>query len=299
MNNVKNSLNSIFHRSIIPLFQLHSQAELSSGVLAKEKETSLLKSYLSHNVRFGEVIENLIEALSNKAILTGLDKKTMHAIKRVLSILSLLSGSRPEIFKENLKGDLKGQLLRLQNALEGHLTSIKDAKGKARGILTNLLNNIRSSIDNINNIELKLNEFFNYISRDKGLQQFLQIAFSFPEGVKIANLYLLRDYKGEGRRKKRGKEIYSIIFLMDMKKLGSLRIDVSLKRELVTCRISVEEEKVAEFIREVIPEFRSRLEGLGVKVLIDCMVAKSESFEKERLRADFGLSEIQIVNLRV
>lgn len=266
--------------------------------LVQGKEVCLFNnSYPPHNIRFGEVIDGLIEVLSNKEILTDLDKSSIHIIKSILSLLSLLSGSRPEILKENLKGDLKGQLLRLQKVLEGHLTSINNARGMTPRILTNLLNKVRSSIDNINNIEL--NEFFNYISRDKGLQQFFQIAFSLPEGVKIADLYLLRDYKGEGRRKKRGKEIYNIVFLMNAEYLGEIRIDATLKMGLVTCRISAEEEKVAEFIKESIPEFRSRLEGLGIKTVIYCMVAKKEFFEKERLRENFGLGEIKIVDLTV
>jgi len=308
--------------------QIHPQVVMSlvTEGISDDKELSLIRSYLPSRVNWGELVENLGKVLTGKELHLlemVVDSKLLEKVISSLSSLSfdeekvgssekirqfvehsgllyesklrefLLSGKMlPKQFVEIVEKDFKGLLLKLSQELEKTVEIMnKDGDIILKNKVLNLLSTVNSSIKKI-----ELHQLVNHLTAKNDQQLVFQIPLILPEGIKTAELYIRYGYK-RGKKKKVDQDECHIVFLLNMRDLGDLRIDTHLVKKRIRCTIQADSIKIVDFVRQNISELSNRLESLDYKVeKISCMVREEEVKQKLPLEG-FSLLEMRLVDI--
>lgn len=173
----------------------------------------------------------------------------------------------------NLGRDLKGQLLELVNAIRA-LEEDRGTLPNQRRQLTDIVQTIRRAIDNI-----ELQQLTNQFTRQENQPIVLQIPNPFIGDKKSIKLYLRKLDDETADRKNEEKEGVLLVFLLDLSVLGNLRVDARLNKAIISLRISVESQAIAQFIDVNLEDFHSRLTDLGFQSEVTCCVTKNVEHE--------------------
>ena len=82
-----------------------------------------------------------------------------------------------------------------------------------------------------------------------------------------------------------------LVFFLELSALGNLRVDAKMNKELISIKIDVESQDIANFIDSHLKEFSAGLEEMGFEVNASCFVVRKivdnlgqnfENFEKYR-----------------
>jgi len=300
---------------------------LPKNIFPTDKPASLLKTYLPHQAPIGQLIESLQRILSEKRVTqqTAFDNSIYQNLKEILSniVFSDEKMSQPEflqnfITQSGLLYESKLKRFLMKNLMPESLDYIKnDLKGILLKISQNLnldrhtsqligTNNsqfndrmeyfFKTVTEFINNIEL--NQLTNYFTKQDEGYLYLQIPLAFQDGTESAELYLFHN-----RKEKHGndeKEDFSLVFLLSMEGLGTLRIDTNVKKKDIHCRIAVETYEIAKFVRGSLPGLRDRLSALGFTVeKLDCIVLEDPSQAKVSFGENFVSQSIRFVDIKV
>ena len=310
--------------------QIHPQVVMNlvmEGV-PEQKALSLLRSYLPSQINWGELIGSLREVLTDEELHLLEILVDRELLGKVISSLSSLSfnedktGDSEKIkqfiehaglfyeskLKESLslgkrlprqlmkivEKDFKGLLLKLSQELEKAAERLNN-EGDAllRSKVINLLRTVNSLIKRI-----ELHQLVNYLTTKNDQQLVLQIPLILPEGIKTAELYIRYGYQG-GKKRKSKQGDYHIVFLLNMRGLGDLRIDTHLVGKKIRCTIQVDNGEIASFVKRNISEFSKRLESLDYKIEEFSCTVKKEEAEKKLPLDGFSLLEMRILDIVV
>ncbi len=136
----------------------------------------------------------------------------------------------------------------------------------------------------LNNIEL--NQLLNSApKREGGAAQnnfnLYQIPFLQGDILETARVYLQpRDEDREGGGKKKSDES-SIVFMLNMSKLGPVRVDVRVGPKRVTGSVYVVNDAVASFVRDNLPEIVKSLEAAGYNAWFEVATANRKQITEE------------------
>ena len=296
--------------------------------IPEQKALSLLRSYLPSQINWGELIGSLREVLTDEELHLLEIVVDRELLGKVVSSLSSLSfdedktGNSEKIkqfiehaglfyeskLKESLslgkrlprqlmkivEKDFKGLLLKLSQELEKAAESLNN-EGDAllRSKVINLLRTVNSLIKRI-----ELHQLVNYLATKNDQQLVFQIPLILPEGIKTAELYIRYGYQG-GKKRKSKQGDYHIVFLLNMRGLGDLRIDTHLVGKKIRCTIQVDNGEIASFVKRNISEFSKRLESLDYKIEEFSCTVKKEEAEKKLPLDGFSLLEMRILDIVV
>mgnify|MGYP003980313523 FL=1 len=267
-----------------------------------EVEFIKIKALLPFKEQLGEMIQKLhvlinssevIKKLTTESDLVGRLTKTlnlfkMHALEKQLPVQnssqlkeqidlsgvnyesklkSFLEGEEPFKTPFNIKSDLKGLLINLLKVIET-IAEDKDNFSSQRRHLMDVINIVRRAVDNI-----ELQQVTNQVLRQEGQPILLQIPDPFMIG-KTINLYLKKnDSNGEGKNDKDNVDVL-LVFLLNLSALGNLRVDAKMNKELISIKIDVESQDIANFIDSHLKEFSAGLEEMGFEVNASCFVVR-------------------------
>jgi len=299
---------------------------LVTEAIPEQKALALIRSYLPLQINWGELIEGLKGLLGDKdlylletVVYKGLlgkmisslstlsfDKDTAGDSEKIKQFIehsgllyesklkqTILSGeSSPKHLEKVMEKDLKGLLLKLSQKLEevsGKQNGERDAV--LRGKVEELLKTVNSSIKRI-----ELHQLVNYSTTKNDQQLVLQIPLALPEGIKTAELYI-RNGQQRSKKGKGTKENFYIVFLLNMRSLGGLRIDAHLSKKKIDCKIQVDNRETANFITQHLPDLSRRFESLDYKIeKISCIMKKEDSKEDTPLKG-FSLLEMKLLDI--
>ena len=185
------------------------------------------------------------------------------------------SSQPPGDMKESLKSSIKGQLIKVVQELETKLSKMQQAQNQPQlKELQALLKNVKTTLSNI-----ELNQILNYYSKQEdGFLQF-QIPFSPSETV---NLYIKDNAKKDEQKNSKQKEDVSLIFHLNLKAMGNLRIDVQMLDKSLSSQFYVEDKEVSKFISSMLPELKRQL-GESYSINHLCCAVKDKSFFEDEL----------------
>ncbi len=299
---------------------------LVTEAIPEQKALALIRSYLPLQINWGELIEGLKGLLGDKDLYlleTVVDKGLLGKMISSLSTLSfdkdnagdsekikqfiehsglfyesklkqaiLSEESSPKHLEKVMEKDLKGLLLKLSQKLEevsGKQNGERDAV--LRGKVEELLKTVNSSIKRI-----ELHQLLNYSTTKNDQQLVLQIPLALPEGIKTAELYI-RNGQQRSKKGKGTKENFYIVFLLNMRSLGGLRIDAHLSKKKIDCKIQVDNRETANFITQHLSDLSRRFESLDYKIeKISCIMKKEDSKEDTPLQG-FSLLEMKLLDI--
>ena len=109
----------------------------------------------------------------------------------------------------------------------------------------------------------------------------LQIPNPFIGEKKSIKLYLRKSDDETVDRKNGEKEGVLLVFLLDLSALGNLRVDARLNKEVISVRINVENQAIAQYIDANLKDFHSRMTSLGFQSDVTCCVTKNIEHEFE------------------
>ncbi len=316
----------------VKVVQIHPQVvmDLVTEMIPEQKALSLIRSYLPLQVHWGELIESLGKVLTGKELYLlemVVDKKMLEEVLSCLSSITfnedtvgdsnkvrqfiensgltyesklkqslLLKGRLPEHLEETVEKDFKGLLLRISQKLEAAAERLgKGGDVILKGKMGDLLKVVNSSIKRI-----EFHQLVNYLTTKNDEQLVFQVPFALPEGIKTAELYIR--YGGQKGKKKKGREDdFHIVFLLNLRGLGDLRIDTRLFKKKISCKIQVKNGKTADFVKSHLAELSRRLESLDYKVeKIECIASSKGNVVNNNVSLKgFSLLEMKLLDVVV
>ncbi|HJP18976.1 MAG: hypothetical protein CMD96_07045 [Gammaproteobacteria bacterium] len=289
-------------------------------------QLSLLKNYLPEKIPLVKAFDNLIRFLSSlpKSELTPQTKETLittmksviiqgekideNLLKNFITktglnyeadikklVLSkpgelIRSDQTPENLKASLNQSIKGQLLKIVQELETKLSKMQQSQNQSQlKELQALLKNVKTTLSNV-----ELNQILNYYSKQEdGFLQF-QIPLSPSETV---NLYVKDNSEKDEQKDSRKKEDVSLIFHLNLKTMGNLRIDVQVLDKTMSCQFYVEDKEVSKFISSMLPKLENQLgESYSINHL-SCSIKEKSFFEDEMPEKKLFKRKTQIINI--
>ncbi|MBW1853267.1 MAG: flagellar hook-length control protein FliK [Deltaproteobacteria bacterium] len=314
----------------VKVVQIHPQVvmDLVTEMIPEQKALSLIRSYLPLQVHWGELIESLGKVLTGKELYLlemVVDKKMLEEVLSCLSSITfnedkvgdsnkvrqfiensgltyesklkqslLQKGRLPEHLEKTVEKDFKGLLLRISQKLEAAAERLgKGGDVILKGKMGDLLKVVNSSIKRI-----EFHQLVNYLTTKNDEQLVFQVPFALPEGIKTAELYIR--YGGQKGKKKKGREDdFHIVFLLNLKGLGDLRIDARLFKKKISCKIQVKNGKTADFVKSHLAELSRQLESLDYKVeKIECIASSKGNINNVSLKG-FSLLEMKLLDVVV
>ncbi len=274
-------------KAFINLVKLLSSS--SNSTITPQARESLISTISSIILKGKEIDENLLKNLIEK---TGLNYEA--DIKKLVDNKKggePLGGRLSEKLTASLRNSIKGQLMGLVREIEIKLNSFQQAKAEPQfKQLQELLNNIKTALSNI-----ELEQILNYYSkREDGFLQF-QIPYSASETVR---LYVKDNLKKNKEKKRKEKEDISLIFLLDLKGIGNLRVDVQMVDKSLICQLYVESKKISQFVSSMLPELKDKLEENYDVSHLNCTVKEKSFFEQEKPDKELFQKKRQIINVK-
>lgn len=291
-----------------------------------QKVLSLIRSYLPFRVDWGEMVDSLGNVLKDEKLHLLNMVVDRRLLEKVISSLSSLSfdsdkagdGEKLKQFMEHsglfyesklkeilsfgkllpkqlmeiVEKDFKGLLLELSREL-GKATERIDAHGNMilKDGVEDLLNIVHSSIKRI-----ELHQLVNYLTAKNDQQLVFQIPLVLPEGIKTAELYIRQGYP-KGKKKKVSKDDCQIVFLLNMRGLGNLRIDTHLVKKKIRCTIQADNREIVNFVSRHIAELRNRFESLDYEIEKIVCIVRKENIRHELPLQGFSLFEMKLVDV--
>lgn len=168
--------------------------------------------------------------------------------------------------KMGLGRNLKGQLLELIHNLERHWPG-KDAGAGPISHIKDSLITLRQGLDNI-----ELHQLANQFARQENQPIYLQIPNPFAPGDKSIRLFVRLPAEEDSGEKKKGKRVYRLTFLLNLSRLGNLRVDSQVHGQDLSVTLQAEQKPVADFIESRSPEFQTQMAGYGFNTHVTCCV---------------------------
>jgi hypothetical protein len=271
----------------------------SDGPVFKPVDAGLIKPYLPSRQPFGEMIaklSTLAGEITSKSSLLKLNSGETTQLIQTLQFLSPDNGKNPgaQLMKDQvdmsgvnyeakvkqlleaganqgktmeLSRDLKGQLLDIIQKLEDQAVLAKGFSSTQLQTLKEHTQVFRQAVDNI-----ELNQLTNQLARQENQPILLQIPNPYSQENQSIKLYVRPSGDEESGKKGGSKENYNLAFILDLSKLGNVRVDSQISQTRLSVKIQVENQSVASFMDSQFEELSPRLSDLGFETNLTCCV---------------------------
>jgi hypothetical protein len=107
----------------------------------------------------------------------------------------------------------------------------------------------------------------------------LQIPFQFAEGIRMQEIFIKPDKKGNSP----GKEKQSrIVLFLDMDAVGEVAVDASLSDSSIRCTLKCSDKEISDFFQPLLPALRDSLSGINLTVnSLQCVLDRNIGSMKE------------------
>jgi len=274
-----------------------------------EKAASYIRQFLPAKEPLGKILSHLTELVSEaklpdalkseKGLLDGIrqalrnsilsrpDAGSHDLVRRAASVsgqnyeanlkAALELGAPPEeIRRVLLKGDLKGELLKLGAAVDAKTSALSDREGSHSSSQLRELQGFGNAIRSATH-QIELNQVMNAVNQREGNTTFFQLPYiSGDGGMKTVDVFVQRHGKGGRSGKGKKPQGVNVTLLLDMSSLGSLRADVHIQEKSLHCKIISHQKGTRDFIEGQLPGLESSLNEMGYSTKLECQLANRE-----------------------
>jgi hypothetical protein len=178
--------------------------------------------------------------------------------------------------RQELARDLKGQLLDLLKVTEKSIKNLPKQNQSQQ--ISDFQQRVKVSLDSI-----ELNQLSSRVATQENQPLVLQIPNPLSPGEKTINLFIREDSEGGQGGKKDNKETYNMAFFLNLSALGNVKINAKVGSESLAVRMEVEQEDVADFIRNSSTEFEQRMEKKDLNTTVECCTQEEVNPIKDNL----------------
>lgn len=175
-----------------------------------------------------------------------------------------------------LTRDLKGQLLDLLQVTEKNIKKIPNQNQSQK--ISDFQQRVKVSLDSI-----ELNQLSSRVATQENQPLVLQIPNPLSPGEKTINLFIREDSEDGQDGEKKNKETYNMAFFLNLSALGNIKINAQVSPENLAVRMEVEQEDVADFIRNNSAEFEQRMGKKDLNTTVECCTQKEVTPIKDNL----------------
>ncbi len=188
-----------------------------------------------------------------------------------------LTGEGKDHIEGVLKEDLKGLLLKLIGILEE----------KRPEMLSKNLRNLLEFVE--------CQQIINTASLDQGKGIFLAFPYFAGENVRLGELFISFPKRDEERELK--NHSFKISFLLNMTKLGPIRIDMTVAQKKVWCTFMVLKKEISNFVAAMLPNLSKRFKQLGYcPESMSCLVKDDHSLEDDSLFEELLIEGMSMID---
>ncbi|MFT4578925.1 MAG: hypothetical protein ACI8PD_002158 [Nitrospinales bacterium] len=267
----------------------------------------LIKSYLPSRTPLGKLVGELTRDILGSPVLKELQvqPQLLEKLRETLQVLTPKPGITPdevEIEEQmeksgvryeakvkqflmqtedpkvrlELARDLKGQLLDLLQITEKSITNV--SKQNQSQQITEFQQRVKVSVDSI-----ELNQLSSRVATQENQPLVLQIPNPLSPGEKTINLFIREDSEGGRDGKKDDKETYNMAFFLNLSALGNIKINAKVGPESLAVKMEVEQDDVADFIRNNSNDFEQLMKKKELNATVECHTRDEVSPIKDNL----------------
>ena len=270
-------------------------------------DLELIKPYLPSRTPLGKLVAELTRDVLSSPALKELNVKPelVERLKETLQALTPKPGALPDELE--IKGQVDKSGIRYESKVKQLLTQPANPKIKtelAKDLKGQLLNLIQATDRSVNNLSgqnqsrqisefqqrikfavdsIELNQLSSRVSTQENQPLVLQIPNPLSGNDKTIQLFIRED-PGDGKKEGKGeKGFYNLAFFLDLSSLGNIKINAKAGPENLSVRMDVEEEEVANYIRENAGDFEKRMKTKDLNTTVECCVAEKVNPVKDNL----------------
>ena len=280
---------------------------LDSPVKPGTVDLELIKPYLPSRTPLGKLVGELTRDILDSPVLKELkiQPQLLEKLRETLQVLTPKLGVTPDKveieeqveksgiryeakvkqflaqtenpkMKLELAMDLKGQLLDLLQATEKSIKNLSEQNQRRQ--ISDFQQRVKVSIDSI-----ELNQLSSRVATQENQPLVLQIPNPLSPGEKTINLFIHEDSEDVQDGKKGDKEVYNMAFFLNLSALGNIKINAKVGPESLAVRMEVEQDDVADFIRNNSAEFEQRMEKKDLNTTVECCAREEVTPIKDNL----------------
>lgn len=216
-----------------------------------------------------------ISQLSEKILISGINQSYVNNMTDYAKSLGL--NMEHELVKYLVqgatisKGGNQTSVKRLFMDLLSTLNASLGDVGNLDDVLVKQLKQLRSfSEESI--LSLETQQILNVLSRESDGPYILQLPFSFPEGVRMQDIYIEREQGQEEEGEGKSASFRMTIFL-DLDQMGEITMDARFQGKRIECIFHCENEEISHFVGIYLDELKEKLAGAGYDVGgLQCLV---------------------------
>jgi hypothetical protein len=196
-----------------------------------------------------------------------------------------------------------------QSQLHGKTTFyLDDTKGLTLFILRALralkINQPQTQSD-VQSLLVKLEEGLQRIEQQQLLnavtmrdEEFLTLPFPVGFQKERTTVTIRLGKKSHGRKSDRDGERKEVVFLLELRALGKIRIDALLRSKSISVKIGIAREDLVSFVKPFLPELKERLGSSGLQVQsLDCLPLEKLDKEEPILKRSSHQFEMPLIDL--
>lgn len=270
-----------------------------SGLVFETKFTDFLNGDVSERTFIEEVRKDIKGILLESARVVEEQVEIKDTLKDLTVTEKKVVNNRGR-FTDIIKEDIKKIIFESAKIAEEQTRTqniSKDAETANKNKLDKILRTVKQFIDNI-----EIDQIVNYIAKEERGAFHLQIPFVNGDSVDIARLYIYKRVDdGEGKDKSASikKDNYYLVFFLDMKRIGDIRVDVYINKSMVNCIFIVENRETAEFIKGYSSDLIEGLQSADFSPSAAVEVIKDMKKTEEIFKRDFNLNDTGMLDLVV
>jgi hypothetical protein len=283
------SLEPVIEAEVARLVRVHLPAHADSGELLDSLQFELA-TYVDSRPDTASHLENLAKLRDSIAgLLAGGARPTLENIKGLARDGGLFyeakllhaAANDTEQLQELPDHDLKGLLL---SALQ---------ESKARAFSTGLQEALSAQLNNI-----ETQQAVNLLAQLDGGAFQLQIPFFNGSGFSTAAVALEQDGHGSTNRRGKGKDGFTLLFLLDLENFGRTRIDAHIDANELRAQFYLANDGSLQLLRQELSDFRETLLALGYRdVLLTAKPLREMPQEKQEKFAALSVGAPSSIHL--
>lgn len=179
----------------------------------------------------------------------------------------LVEGESRESPESLGKKDLKTLLLRVEEKIGETLRRLGDkSQPELEKALADFGDRVKQSRESVEAKQVQ-----NALRQDSGEALHFQIPYQDLGRLKTADLYYDRRQEKERKAPGAQRTVHHLVFLLEMSRIGKLRVDALLRGSRIQIAVNTGEESAAAFLRQRLGDLQGKLEGLGFEVgMLEC-----------------------------
>lgn len=228
---------------------------------SKETTNDLLKMVDSSDTfkELSEVLKNIGENMTKEAFSNVIKSPVFkEKITKLLMDKLYLNPDKLSEDKENIKNEVD---------------KIYDKLNKLTEMIKNMPENVKS--ENLSLAGDKLSKNMNFMNELNNIEAYVQVPVKFLEGQKNGDLYVYNRRKN----KKINDDALTAFLHLQLDYLGATDINISLKKNSVTTKFTLDDEISRNLIEDNLGELAEKLEKMGYNVTISTELSEKKSQE--------------------